>query len=169
MHIRYAGFTLLELLVTLIVLTTLMTMAYPGFSSLVQRNKHQSEVRELYQALQYARYTAISHNTLVTICPIDGDQCTNNWSYPLAIFLDPLNQKAVTTPGNLKKIQPGPSYNQLKAFPTTKQYFQFRGTGATKGTPGRIEVTLVNGSEIGPTSKIILSWSGRPRTVYGSM
>lgn len=169
MHNRNAGFTLLELLVTIIVLTSLLAMGYPSFSSLAQKNKHRTEVRDLYQAMQYARYTAISYNNLVTVCPVDGDQCTNDWSYPIAIFLDPLNQKEITNPENLKKIYPGPRYNQLKPFPATKQYFQFRGTGETKGTPGRIEITLVDDSAITPTSKIILSWSGRPRTVYGSM
>ncbi|WBU42054.1 MULTISPECIES: GspH/FimT family pseudopilin [Marinobacter] len=167
MNARFSGFTLLELLVSLIVLTTLITMAYPSFSGLIQKSKHQSEVRELYQALQFARYTAISHNALVTICPIHENKCTNNWNEPLGVFLDPLNQKEITNEEFLKKMLPAPKHNKLLAFPTTKNFFQFRGTGETKGTPGRIEVTLNAREDIERSrSKIIVSWSGRPRIVH---
>jgi len=167
MNARFSGFTLLELLVSLIVLTTLITMAYPSFSGLIQKSKHQSEVRELYQALQFARYTAISHNALVTICPIHENKCTNNWNEPLGIFLDPLNQKEITNEEFLKKVLPAPKHNKLLAFPATKNFFQFRGTGETKGTPGRIEVTFNTPDDITISrSKIIVSWSGRPRIVH---
>jgi len=167
MHTRVAGFTLLELLITLVIMTTLLAMAYPSFSGLVRKNKHNSEVLEVYQALQFARYTAISHNDLVTVCPISEGKCSEDWSQPISVFLDPLNQKAISKPQHLKRVFQGPKYNTLQPFPASKRLFQFRGTGETKGTPGRIEITLLHAAENDPRtkSKVILSWSGRPRVV----
>src|SRR5690625_7189378 len=61
------GFTLVELLVTLVVFAIVAGFALPRFSKLVHETRTHSRALELYQATQLARTSAIVHNRRVTL------------------------------------------------------------------------------------------------------
>src|SRR5690606_38709833 len=56
---RAAGFTLLELMTTLIVISVLLTVAVPGFFDTIRTNRAAANANELVTALSIARSEAI--------------------------------------------------------------------------------------------------------------
>lgn len=73
------GFTLIELLTTIVVMTILVGFAMPSFTGFMQRNALNAEAGALASALGTARANAISHNTWVTVAPVNNDW-QNGWT-----------------------------------------------------------------------------------------
>lgn len=71
------GFTLVELMVTLVIMAILVAAALPNFRDLLRRNQVASASNALLASLSYARTEAITRGQLVSICPSsDGAACT---------------------------------------------------------------------------------------------
>lgn len=87
-----AGFTLIELMVTLVVAGILLMIAVPSFVSLTQTNRVAGEVNGLSAALQYARAEAIKEGQPVTICvSTTGTSCAASatpWQSGWIVFSD---------------------------------------------------------------------------------
>ena len=58
-----AGFTVLELLTTLAVITILATIAVPGFTTMIRHDHAAATVNGLHTSLNYARHAAIARNS----------------------------------------------------------------------------------------------------------
>ncbi len=56
---RECGFTMLELLITIVVLCVLLGLAIPGFSNWVPNYRLRGAVRDIYSNFQYAKMTAV--------------------------------------------------------------------------------------------------------------
>lgn len=86
-----AGFTLVELMVTLAVLAILIGVAMPSFTALTHRNRLTAAANELVGAMQTARMEAIRRNSRVVLCPTTtGTACADagtDWSR-LLVFVD---------------------------------------------------------------------------------
>jgi len=80
---------LIELMVTVIVLSIIMAIAFPSFRALVNSNRLTARANELLATIQYARSEAIRLNGKVTLCPTeDGSACSGaDWSR-LVVRLD---------------------------------------------------------------------------------
>lgn len=87
----YAGFTLVELLVTLTILLILLVVGVPSAQHLVDKSKLTATSNDLVSALQYARSTAIARGEATVACPSeDGKSCqdTTNWEVGWIVFVD---------------------------------------------------------------------------------
>ncbi len=82
------GLTLIELIVTIAVMSILVTWAIPGYQQFTARNQVAAEVLRIKTALSMARNTAITRRTTITVCPSsDRLTCDNSdWSLPLIII-----------------------------------------------------------------------------------
>ena len=54
------GFTLIELMITVVLLTIVATVAVPNFTRFIQNNQVQAKADELKSLLQYARGQAVT-------------------------------------------------------------------------------------------------------------
>jgi type IV fimbrial biogenesis protein FimT len=89
-----AGFTMLELMVTVVILGILLTIGVPSFQSVIRNNRIASSTNELVGALTYARSEAMKRGDAVTACPTeDQESCagSNDWATGWMVFVD-LNQ-----------------------------------------------------------------------------
>lgn len=88
-HDAAAGFTLLELMVTLIVLSVLLTVAVPGFFQTIRSNRAAANANELVTALSIARSEAVRRGARITLCPTtDGSGCNGTWTQRWMLFAD---------------------------------------------------------------------------------
>ncbi len=86
---RIAGFTLYELVITVMLLAVLASLAFPGFSALLARQKQRVEINTLFGAIHLARKESILKRRVVSICPTaDFLQCgaRSDWSHGWLMF-----------------------------------------------------------------------------------
>lgn len=68
---RHAGFTLLELMVTIVIASILLALAVPGFTRFGLASARAKGATELFSALSEARSEAVARNSPVTLCRRD--------------------------------------------------------------------------------------------------
>jgi type IV fimbrial biogenesis protein FimT len=82
-----AGFTIIELLFTMVIAAILMAVAIPSFRTMIAANRLTTQANDLVSAVNYARSEAISHNNAVTFCRSTLEASTNcsgssgNWRF----------------------------------------------------------------------------------------
>lgn len=72
------GFTLVELLVTLIIVTIVATMAVPAFTGFLARQQLASDVNEIISVLSFARSEAIKQRNNMTVIFSPPDVSNSN-------------------------------------------------------------------------------------------
>ena len=83
------GFTLVELLVTLVVMAVALGLAAPSFKTLVNDTRQESSFQRLNGALLFARSEAIKSTSPVTLCARATDaSCGQDWSNGVLVFND---------------------------------------------------------------------------------
>lgn len=88
---RIAGFTIIELMVTIAVLAIIATFAVPSFRDVIISNSVASDRDELFVTLNFARSEAIKRGRAVTVCKsADGSSCDNSlsWNAGWLVFQD---------------------------------------------------------------------------------
>ncbi|WP_456361858.1 GspH/FimT family pseudopilin [Xanthomonas arboricola] len=77
-----AGFTLIEIMVTVAVLGIVLAVAVPAFGTLIRSSRLTSNANEFVAALQLARSEAVRQNSLVAVCRSDnGSTCAVGGSW----------------------------------------------------------------------------------------
>ncbi len=88
------AFTLAELLITLVIVVTLLTVGMPMIGSMLESNRASVRSVELRKALVATQQTATDTNTTVSLCPINSSNngCDANtprdWSNGWLMFTD---------------------------------------------------------------------------------
>ncbi|WP_158967921.1 GspH/FimT family pseudopilin [Paraglaciecola sp. L3A3] len=83
------GVTLVELMISLAILTIILTSVGPSIQSILIKNRIVAEINEISSVIQFARHQAIDEQTIVTICPSkDYTNCTTDWNDAKMVFID---------------------------------------------------------------------------------
>lgn len=93
------GFTLVELMIVIAILSILITVGIPSFSNFLSDNRMSSFTNDLVADLNLARSEAIKRNLPVSICASsDQTSCSNatEWATGWIIFTDTFG-----TPGSV--------------------------------------------------------------------
>ena len=88
---RIRGITLIELMITLVVLAVLVSVAMPAFGSLIGATNVRNARSSLSASLAEARITAVTKSRHVVVCPsLDQLTCTGDihWENGWIVFLD---------------------------------------------------------------------------------
>ena len=83
------GFTLFELLLTLVILSFALAIAIPPLGQSLQRSAVYADSRELLHLVKLARQSAVFGSSRVVVCAVDSAKaCTRDWSQDLLVFTD---------------------------------------------------------------------------------
>ncbi len=102
------GFTLIELMIALAVLSTLMVVGVPAFQTFVQNNRQISEHNSVVMSLLSARSEAVRANVPVVMCTSNnGSSCRDcatdlgcaNWEDGWILFTDVVRTNPTTEEG----------------------------------------------------------------------
>jgi type IV fimbrial biogenesis protein FimT len=88
---KQRGFTLLELLMTLVIASLVMTLAVPSMRDLLQNNRITGQVNEMVTAFNLARMESIRRGAPVSVCAsADQAGCSNatDWATGWIVFTD---------------------------------------------------------------------------------
>lgn len=85
-----SGYTLLELLITLLIVAILATVAVPAMQQFVKNERLVSQINSLMSHMQYARSEALTRHQQVILCASsNGTSCENvGWEAGWILFTD---------------------------------------------------------------------------------
>lgn len=95
------GFSLVELMVTLVVAAIMLSLAAPGMSQLIAKNRITTQASDMVANLALARSEAVKRGLSTTFCPSDSSAaCTATaWSLGYIVFVD-VNDDGSFNPGS---------------------------------------------------------------------
>lgn len=168
----YAGFSLVETVLVLVVFSVLLTFGVP---SLWRSSSHESlkvNANDFFAALKFARYLAVSRSERVGLCPSSkGGICSNRlgaWGVGWLVFAAKDRTGACTRQGSVKCV---PGHGRIfrrhgaadfdiriRANRNVQRRVFFGPQGMSPGYNGRFFFCGSSGGR-----EIILSSTGRPR------
>lgn len=160
---QHSGLTLLELLVTVVILTVLLTLGLPAMSRLLQDNYLNSAVLQTKGVLQLARARALQSGQAVGVCssqlwPICSAVASSGDAW--TAFLDYDGDRQPSPTDEIIKVREWPS-GALTVRSSRKQPIFFDPLGAA-GSNTTLRFCLADGTK---GYKLVLANSGRVRTV----
>ncbi|WP_212630590.1 GspH/FimT family pseudopilin [Pseudomonas sp. KB-10] len=82
-----SAFSLLELIITLMIFSIVLSMVIPAYSILKDKSAHAALRDQLHASLNHARTHAVLHRTAVGLCGSpDGLTCRNDWSQGWRVY-----------------------------------------------------------------------------------
>ena len=133
------GMTLLELLISLGVLSMLLGISIPDFAELVQSVSGDATLRKLATTVQLGKSAAIASGTTVTLCrSVDGLACSGSWQDGIIVFTDRNRDRAMNGNDTLLRHITFPDSKgsiRFRAF-QNKQYLQISSLGFTHNQNG---------------------------------
>lgn len=165
---KHKGFTLLELLASLLIAFIILSLGLPTFSTVIENSKRKETVYALMGMLNFARDMAVSSSENVVICPSDdGFACiaSRDWAKTLLVFVDKnRNNKLDEEENLLRNFDYADTKHSLnwKSF-GNKTYLNFYADGSTGFQSGRIFYCYDEGEDLNNKAQIIVYRTGRSR------
>ncbi|MBI4755014.1 MAG: GspH/FimT family pseudopilin [Betaproteobacteria bacterium] len=168
------GFTLVELMVTLLVAAIIVAASVPTFREFVLRNRMAASTNELITALALARSEAIKRGVQVAVCgrAAGAETCVaGNWGNGWLVFADADGNGKVDgddellraqgpLPESMTLLASGLADNRIVYLPTGFPPQPFVAGGASEV---RLQLCHVPGSGAPPCNDILINSTGRVR------
>lgn len=170
-----AGFTLIELMVTVAIVAILAMFAAPNMQSFFTRNRLATQSNSMISAFSLARSEAIKRGVRVTVCPTDDPNSatancapSTNWATGWLVFSDRITDagnSAGTVDGADERIRifPALQSSTLTAPDVVAGGITYRGDGIAAGISSAGTIGLPNS-----TLTMCTNGSGRDIVVNGT-
>lgn len=143
------GFSLVELMLTVVILAILGALALPSFATIIEGQRARSAATDIYVALTRARSEAIKRNTSVTLAPKAGGW-SNGWQ-----VADPATGAAIEDHDALRNLTASGPDSVV-----------FRSSGRVSGTTA--PAFQISGTYEASKRCVAVDLSGRPAIKVGS-
>lgn len=159
---RRGGYSLFELLMTLVMAAMLLGLALPSLGGLIADKRLRAEADALFHAVHVARKASITRRRVVSICPSsDGKSCdpkagwSNGW-----IMYENLGRRSTGLRTKNEKLLKYHKVADKVRIDANRGSFSFRSTHlrATNGT-----IRICDENRRAETRAVVISYTGRPR------
>lgn len=151
--VRVAGFTMIELIITMTIAGIIMALAVPAMTNLIKTHRLSGQANDLVGDLAFARSEAIKRGTTITICKQDAGnsspRCdTNNttaWTPGWTVFIDTDNDGQIDSGEMVLRVRPTLEGNNYitsaltdaasSSYDNAALRIRFRNNGATTLDP----------------------------------
>ncbi|MGY1459557.1 GspH/FimT family pseudopilin [Luteimonas sp. A534] len=159
------GFTLIEVVTSLSVLSILLAVALPAFSALLEHQRTSAAMASLVSQMSHARLAAVKHRHPVVLCPsTDGLRCDTggDWSNGWMVFVDRENRRRPTRAADLLQLDLLPRSTHLHIQSSAgRSYLRYLPDGRSAGSNLSIRICNRKGAQLGA---VVVNNAGRPRT-----
>lgn len=176
-----AGFTLVELMVTMLLAAIVLSYGVPNFRTLILKNRQASQMNNFLTAMMLARSEAIKRHNDVTLCKsADGQTCVadngaTGWQQGWIVFDDPDFDRVVDAGETIIRVYDGFDSNAtLRGNANVDDNVTYMFTGLVRGGVGaagsivycdeRVPLFANNPAD---ARVLILSSTGRARVLPG--
>ena len=160
---KNSGFTLLELLITVALISIVMAIAIPSMTTFTQNDRLTTNINTLIGHLAYARSEAVKLNQQVSICVSnDTATCTaGNWQDGWIVYIDADGSNTFTAGEQVLRAQQAlDGANTLTTAIGTQVTYDYRGF-VTAASVGSFLLCDARSGAFGKTIRI--STTGRVR------
>ena len=179
---QQAGFTLIELMIVIVLVSIFITVGVPSFQNLVSDNRLSTQANRIVSSLQFARSEALKVGAAVSVCrSTDGATCVNDaaqtWETGWIVFVDDdLDNTVEAADGNgavdageniIQTVNALTSNNTLRAAAPFNGHISYLPTGLQDAAQGNFRLCNGNNPDITQARQISVSTTGRVQTSTG--
>lgn len=165
---RHSGFTVVELLTTVVIVGVLIGVGVPALSAMARDARLTSFTNELHVAISLARSEAIRRGQRVTLCVSrDGLQCANDTGWESGWVMFPDTDGDIVRDANEMLIRSrGPADAGLiaRGNGTLARYVSYVPSGATRSVTGALQMGTLKVCNDDRQRSLIINAAGRVRT-----
>lgn len=160
---KQAGVTLIELIFTVAILATLMSISLPALGNLLQSAQARGARGSLLTSLSLARMNAVSRYKNVAVCPsADHAQCDDSlwWQNGWIVFEDADRDGRRSDKETLIEVVQAQSGTAI-ASTVGRKYVSFRSDGSATGT--NVTYTICDKRGVAQATMLVINNGGRVR------
>lgn len=146
------GFTLYELMITVMIVAVVLTFGIPNLNAYTQNSRMTSAANDLHAAFQLARSESARARTNITICasadPMGaGSDCDGTWDQGYIVFIDDDGNRARAGANEtVLRAHPPADSGVMLRIANNASYFMYASTGLgrldTGGNPAVSQVVV---------------------------
>ena len=142
-----AGFTLVEMMVTLLVAAIFLGVAVPSYYSLIQNNKVVAMTNKLAASLNYARMEAIRRGQRVSVCAaadaaLSSCGAQTQWAQGWIVFVDNNSDNTIDANDELVKVHE--SLPRGTTVVASTNIISYDGTGFITSGAANLNISAAN-------------------------
>lgn len=159
---KKSGFTLLELLITLALISIVMAVGIPSMTEFIKNDRLSTQINTLVGHLAYARSQAVTSHLPVVVCASDNQtSCSSaNWADGWVVFTDTDNSGDVSV-GDVVLRAKQPLSGQNTLISSTGSSVVYDSRGFAPNSPGSFSLCDDRGAT--HIKSITISNTGRVR------
>ncbi|MDW3095894.1 MAG: GspH/FimT family pseudopilin [Gammaproteobacteria bacterium] len=164
-----AGFTIVELMLTIVVAAVILSIGVPSFQGLMERNQLTSSINEFISSLTLARSEAIRRNSPVALCAsADGENCGGaGYEVGWIVYVNENSDGDRDAGEELLWVHDSlPASLTLRGTGCCINNIPYLASGRVSGING--SVNLCKDNDLGKSKKITIITSGRVRLNEGA-
>lgn len=154
------GFTTIELLVTVLVLSILAIVSYGNFRSLWLKTQLETTASKLTAHIQVARHLSISYGKRVILAPNDGQSLTSGWR----VGYDQDQDGVIDSSTSLAEAEPVNDSVRVSATGSMGRAIGFNAQGWPTLPNGGFQAGTIRVCTRESGTELIMSKTGRIRT-----